>query len=106
MNWQMTKERAELGSKRCFYSMRIHEALRRNGRSAAVVAYEIGVSREAVSATILGKNHSERVLNALRSAGVPEKYLFDPRYPERWAEKDDGGIAEKINQKLIEEAVA
>ena len=61
MSWQATKERAELGSKRCFYSMRIHEALRRNGRSAAVVAYEIGVSREAVSATILGKNHSERV---------------------------------------------
>ena len=61
MSWQATKERAELGSKRCFYSMRIHEA---------------------VSATILGKNHSERVLNALRSAGVPEKYLFDPRRVE------------------------
>ena len=81
MSWQATKERAELGSKRCFYSMRIHEALRRNGRSAAVVAYEIGVSREGM-ASILGKNHSERVLNALRSAGVPEKYLFDPRRVE------------------------
>lgn len=106
MNWKIAKERAKLRSNRCSYSMRIYEALRRNGRSAAVVAYEIGVSREAVSATILGKNHSTRVLDALRDAGVPEKYLRDPRYPERWAEKDDGGIAEKINQKLIEEAVA
>ena len=62
--------------------MRIHEALRRNGSSAAVVAYELGISQSAVSATILGKNHSSRILDALRAAGVPEKYLFDPRSPE------------------------
>ena len=81
MNWAdkgMTL-RKELSERRCFYSMRIHEALRRNGMSAAVVAYELGISRASVSATILGKNHSARVLDALRSAGVPEKYLFDPR---------------------------
>ena len=82
MSWQVTKERAELASRRNFFSMRIHEALRRNGQSAAVVAYSLGVSREAVSATILGKNHSARVLDARRSAGVPEKYLFDPRRVE------------------------
>lgn len=84
MNWAdkgMTL-RKELSERRCFYSMRIHEALRRNGRSAAVVAYELGISRASVSATILGKNHSPRVLDALRSAGVPEKYLFDPRRVE------------------------
>ena len=80
MNWAdkgMTL-RKELSERRCFYSMRIHEALRRNGRSAAVVAYELGISRASVSATILGKNHSARVLDA----GVPEKYLFDPRRVE------------------------
>ena len=84
MNWAdkgMTL-RKELSERRCFYSMRIPEALRRTGRSAAVVAYELGISRASVSATILGKNHSARVLDALRSAGVPEKYLFDPRRVE------------------------
>ena len=89
MNWAdkgMTL-RKELSEWRCFYSMRIHEALRRNGMSAAVVAYELGISRASVSATILGKNHSARVLDALRSAGVPEKYLFDPRRVEA-AEKE------------------
>ena len=79
MSWQVTKERAELASRRNFFSMRIHEALRRAGRSSSVIAHELGVSREAVSATILGKNHSARVLDALRAAGVPEKYLCDPR---------------------------
>lgn len=72
--------RAELGAQRCYWSMRIHEALRRHGRSARIVAYELGVTESAVSATILGKNHSARVLDALRAAGVPEKYLFDPRH--------------------------
>lgn len=71
--------RAKLGEQRCFWSMRIHEALRRNGLSATVIAYELGISRSAVYATILGKNHSFRILDALRDAGVPEKYLFDPR---------------------------
>ena len=75
--------RSKLGEQRCFWSLRIHEALRRNGRSAAVIAYELGVSQSAVSATILGKNHSPRVLDALRAAGVPEKYLFDPRNTNR-----------------------
>ena len=74
--------RADMAQKRCFFSLRIHEALRRNGRSATVLARELGVSCE-VSATILGKNHSPRVLDALRAAGVPEKYLFDPRRMER-----------------------
>ena len=68
--------------------MRIHEALRRNGRTATAIAYELKVSLSAVSATILGKSHSARILDALRDAGVPDKYRFDPRYPERWAEKE------------------
>ena len=77
-----TLVRARIGERRCFYSMRIHEALRRNGRTATVIAYELKVSLSAVSATILGKNHSARVLDALRSAGVPDKYLFAPRRVE------------------------
>ena len=83
-----TLVRAKIGERRCFYSRRIHEAWRRNGRTATVIAYELKVSLSAVSATILGKNHSARILDALRDAGVPDKYLFDPRYPERWAEKE------------------
>ena len=85
MNWsdEIQADRKRLGEKRCFYAMRIHEALRRNRRSAATVAYELGISRTAVSSTILGKNHSPRVLDALRAAGVPEKYLFDPRRMEQ-----------------------
>ena len=83
-----TLVRARIGERRCFYSMRTHEALRRNGRTETVIAYELKVTRSAVSATILGKNHSARILDALRDAGVPEKYLFDPRYPERWAEEE------------------
>ena len=66
-----TSVRAKIGERRCFYSMRIHEALRRNGRTATVIAYELKVSLSAVSATILGKNHSARILDALRDAGPP-----------------------------------
>ena len=83
-----TLARARIGERRCFYSMRIHEALRRNGRTATVIAYELKVSLSAVSATILGKNHSARIPERIQYAGVPEKYLFDPRYPERWAEEE------------------
>ena len=74
-----TITRAKLGEQRCYWAMRIHEALRRNGWSAAALARELDISQSAVSATILGKNHSPRVLDAVRSAGVPEEYLFDPR---------------------------
>lgn len=70
--------RAACGEKRCFYSYRIHEALARAGVSATGLAREIGVCRQTVSKVILGKNHSPRILEALRQAGVPEKYLFDP----------------------------
>ena len=72
--------RAQLGQQRCFWSMRIHEALRHRGLSAATIAHELGLSQAAVSATILGKNHSARILSALRAAGVPEEYLFDPNH--------------------------
>ena len=71
--------RAELGALRCGVAKRIYEALQRKGRTAGVVAEELGISESAVCATVRGCNHSERVLDALRSAGVPGRDLFDPR---------------------------
>ena len=75
--------RQELGYKRCFWSMRIYEHLKRHGMSASTIAHGLGITSQAVSQTINGKRHSPRVLDALRAAGVPEKYLFDPRRMER-----------------------
>lgn len=49
------------------------------GKNFADVAKEAGVSPQAVSATMNGFKHSPRVLDALRSFGVPEELLFDPR---------------------------
>jgi transcriptional regulator with XRE-family HTH domain len=71
--------RAICGERRCFYSFRIHEALARAGTSATGLARELGVSQQAVSSVLMGKSHSERILNAFRKLGVPEKFLFDPR---------------------------
>lgn len=71
--------RATCGERRCFYSFRIHEALARAGTSATGLARELGVSQQAVSSVLMGKSHSERILNAFRELGVPEKFLFDPR---------------------------
>lgn len=95
MNWanKNVSFKEKLGEQRCFWSMRIHESLRRNGVSAAIIAFELGISRASVSATILGKNHSARVLDALRKYGVPEKYLFDP-YRVDLGEEEHNGIIE------------
>lgn len=71
--------RQELGYKRSFWSMRIYEHLKRQGSSASSIASSLNMTPQAVSQTINGKRHSARVLDALREAGVPEKYLFDPR---------------------------
>ena len=58
----------------------IRAILESHGLSMAELGRRIGVSAELVSATVRGKKHSPRVLNALRDCGVPEEYLFDPRY--------------------------
>ena len=70
--------RQELGYKRCFWSMRIYEHLKRHGMSASPIAHGLGITSQAVSQPINGKRHSTRILDALRAAGGPEKYLFDP----------------------------
>ena len=50
-------------------------------RNTSLRAFKaLAISQAAVSATILGKNHSARILSALRAAGVPEEYLFDPNH--------------------------
>ena len=40
--------RAELGAQRCGVAKRIYEALQRKGRTAGVVAEELGISESAV----------------------------------------------------------
>lgn len=77
-----TMTRRELGAKRCRYSMRIYEILARQGISGKDLGVLAGVSQQMVSSVITGRNHSKKVLDALRIAGVPEKYLFDPRKVE------------------------
>ena len=71
--------RAECSQRRYQVRYKIRELLDSRDLSMREIARRIGVSGEAVSATILGKIHSARVLEALRTAGVPEKYLFDPK---------------------------
>lgn len=70
--------RAECAQCRYKARYKIREFLDSRDLSMGAIARRIGVSREAVSATVRGRMHSARVLEALRDAGVPEKYLFDP----------------------------
>ncbi len=72
----MTRE--ECGRLRHEARYLIRAVLVERGLSMAELGRRIGVTAEAVSATIRGKRHSPRVLEALREEGVPERYLFDP----------------------------
>lgn len=58
---------------------KIREVLDAHDMSQAELARRIGVSGAVVCATIRGRKHSPRVLDALRELGVPEKYICDPR---------------------------
>ena len=55
------------------------------GKNFADVAEVAGVTPQTVSATMNGYRHSPRVLNALRTFGIPEQLLHDPRRMERTA---------------------
>ena len=57
----------------------IQRILDNKGKNFGDVARLAGVSHQTVSATLNGFRHSPRVLDALRSLGIPEKLLFDPR---------------------------
>ncbi len=66
------------------YKKRIEEALLDAGLNQTTFAARIGLSRQAVNATLFGKNDSETVLQGLRELGVKERYLCDPtRLAER-----------------------
>ncbi len=71
--------RSICGLRRFQYRYIIRSFLDDRGLSMAELGRRIGVSAETVSATVRGKRHSPKVLDALRREGVPEKYLFDPR---------------------------
>lgn len=63
----------------------IQRILDSKGKNFVDVAVVAGVTRQTVSATMNGYRHSPRVLNALRTLGVPERLLFDPRRTENAA---------------------
>ena len=66
------------GQKRAKNKRLIQQQLDNAGMNAAMVAKLAGVSQQAVSKTLNGHIHSEKVLVALRSVGVAEHLLHDP----------------------------
>ncbi len=73
----MTRE--ECGRLRYEARYAIRAVLVERGLSMSELGRRIGVTAELVSATVRGKRHSPKVLDALRREGVPEQYLFDPQ---------------------------
>ena len=67
------------GRKRADAKREIQRLLDNKGKNFVDVAEMAGVTRQTVSATMNGFRHSPRVLDALRSFGIPERLLFDPR---------------------------
>lgn len=63
----------------------IQRLLDDKGKNFVDVAEVAGVTPQTVSATMNGYRHSPRVLNALRTFGIPEHLLFDPRRTENVA---------------------
>ena len=63
----------------------IQRILDDKGKNFVDVAEVAGVTPQTVSATMNGFRHSPRVLEALRTFGVPERLLFDPRRASRVA---------------------
>lgn len=71
--------RNECSQRRYQARYKIRAVLDEHDMSMSELARRIGVSAVSVAATVRGKNHSRKVLGALREIGVPEEYLFDPR---------------------------
>ena len=67
------------GRRRADSKREIQRILDSKGKNFVDVAMVAGVTRQTVSATMNGYRHSPRVLNALRTLGIPERLLFDPR---------------------------
>ena len=80
MSWRSVYRINRVRNKR-----RIQTYLDEAGLSQTSFAELAGVTPQAVSATMNGKNDSDTVLDALRRIGVPEKLLCDPRRGAREA---------------------
>ncbi|MEG6504239.1 XRE family transcriptional regulator [Nitratidesulfovibrio sp. 1201_IL3209] len=87
------EQRQLCGARRGRMRFRIREALDLNNTNARRVAESLGISHQAVLRVIQGHSHSKRVLDALRAAGVPERYLFDPRNMAQDATHEEGKVA-------------
>lgn len=74
--------RRHLGAQRANVKHLIVHEMRMKGYTGRAFALEIGVSDNAVFRTLGGQLHSPRVLDALRTLGINEAYLFDPRTAE------------------------
>lgn len=77
--------RAACGIQRFAHRYFIRAILEEHGISMAELGRRIGVTSESVSATVRGKRHSPKVLDALKAMGVPATYLFDPRTKRKGA---------------------
>ena len=73
------------GRRRADSKRDIQRILDSEGKNFVDVAEIAGVTPQTVSATLNGFRHSPRVLDALRSFGVPERYLIAPRRASRVA---------------------
>lgn len=73
------------GRRRADSKREIQRLLDAKGKNFVDVAGVAGVTRQTVSATMNGYRHSPRVLDALRTLGIPERLLFDPRHMENMA---------------------
>lgn len=76
---------AECGRKRKQYRLQIRGALLHNGQMETDIARQLSVAPQMVCMVIGGVAHSQKVLQALREAGVPEAYLHDPRWEDHHA---------------------
>ena len=68
-----------LGIQRAAVAHLIHHEMRKRGYNCKIIAAQLGITVSAVSRTVTGIIHSPKVPDALKSAGVPENLLFDPR---------------------------
>lgn len=71
------------GRGRAEFKREIQRLLDTQGKNFADVARAADVSVQSVSATLNGFRHSPKVLEALRTMGIPENLLFDPRREQK-----------------------
>lgn len=70
---------AACGLKRKNNRLLIRAALLHGGQTETSIAHKLGITPQAVCRVIAGLAHTPEILMALRQAGVPEQYLYDPR---------------------------